>query len=249
MHTAGTSLAGIPANAAGHGSLIEDVIEVPWDEPDSLRAAIDDVGQERVAAFFCEPVIGAGGVYPPPDGYLEAVRQVCRDTDVLFVADEVITGFGRCGDWFASTRFGAGTRHRRLREGDHERLPAARRGPGVPSRRRTLLGRGRGDVAARLHLQRPRGRRGGGAGEHRHPRARGPSREIEGDGGLARRRAQAADRSRPRRGRPRWRGLARRGAAPAGPGRGRSGARRARRRGDTRGRASWCVRWWAARSR
>jgi putrescine---pyruvate transaminase len=105
MHTAGTSLAGIPANAAGHGALIEDIVEVPWDDPDSLRAAIEDVGPERVAAFFCEPVIGAGGVFPPPDGYLEAVRRVCRDTGVLFVADEVITGFGRCGDWFASTRF------------------------------------------------------------------------------------------------------------------------------------------------
>src|SRR5919204_2292628 len=105
MHTAGTSLAGIPANATGHGALIEDVIEVPWDDADSLRAAIEDVGPERVAAFFCEPVIGAGGVFPPPDGYLEAARQVCRDTGVLFVADEVITGFGRCGDWFASTRF------------------------------------------------------------------------------------------------------------------------------------------------
>jgi putrescine---pyruvate transaminase len=106
MHTAGTSLAGIPANATGHGALIEDVIEVPWDDADSLRAAIDDVGPERVAAFFCEPVIGAGGVFPPPDGYLDAVRQVCRDTGVLFVCDEVITGFGRCGDWFAATRFG-----------------------------------------------------------------------------------------------------------------------------------------------
>ena len=105
MHTAGTSLAGIPANAAGHGQLIEDVIEVPWDDADSLRAAIEDVGVERVAAFFCEPVIGAGGVFPPPDGYLEAARQVCRDAGALFVADEVITGFGRCGDWFASTRF------------------------------------------------------------------------------------------------------------------------------------------------
>jgi adenosylmethionine-8-amino-7-oxononanoate aminotransferase len=105
MHTAGTSLAGIPANAAGHGALIQDVVEVPWDDPDSLRAAIEDVGPERVAAFFCEPVIGAGGVFPPPDGYLEGVRRVCRDTGVLFVADEVITGFGRCGDWFASTRF------------------------------------------------------------------------------------------------------------------------------------------------
>jgi putrescine aminotransferase len=98
MHTAGTSLAGIPANAAGHGALIQDVIQVPWDDSDSLRAAIDDVGPERVAAFFCEPVIGAGGVFPPPDGYLEGVRRVCRDTGV-------ITGFGRCGDWFASTRF------------------------------------------------------------------------------------------------------------------------------------------------
>jgi adenosylmethionine-8-amino-7-oxononanoate aminotransferase len=105
MHTAGTSLAGIPANFTGHGALIEDVVEVPWDDADSLRAAIEDVGEQRVAAFFCEPVIGAGGVYPPPDGYLDAVRQVCRDTGVLFVADEVITGFGRCGDWFASTRF------------------------------------------------------------------------------------------------------------------------------------------------
>src|SRR5918996_2550156 len=105
MHAAGTSLAGIPANAAGHGALIEDVVEVPWDDADSLRAAIEDVGDDRVAAFFCEPVIGAGGVFPPPDGYLEAVRQVCRDTGVLFVADEVITGFGRCGDWFASARF------------------------------------------------------------------------------------------------------------------------------------------------
>lgn len=106
MHTAGTSLAGIPANAAGHGALIQDVLEVPWDDADSLRAAIEAVGEDRVAAFFCEPVIGAGGVYPPPDGYLEAARAVCHDTGVLFVADEVITGFGRCGDWFASGRFG-----------------------------------------------------------------------------------------------------------------------------------------------
>jgi adenosylmethionine-8-amino-7-oxononanoate aminotransferase len=106
MHAAGTSLAGIPANFSGHGTLIPDVVEVPWDDPDSLRAAIQAVGEDRVAAFFCEPVIGAGGVFPPPEGYLDAVRQVCRDTGVLFVADEVITGFGRCGDWFASGRFG-----------------------------------------------------------------------------------------------------------------------------------------------
>jgi putrescine aminotransferase len=106
MHTAGTSLAGIPANARGHGELIEDVEEVPWDDAQALAALIERTGPDRVAAFFCEPVIGAGGVFPPPEGYLAAVRRICRETGVLFVADEVITGFGRCGDWFASSRFG-----------------------------------------------------------------------------------------------------------------------------------------------
>jgi putrescine aminotransferase len=106
MHTAGTSLAGILANATGHGELIEDVTEVAWDDADALRATIERDGPGRVAAFFCEPVIGAGGVFPPPEGYLKAARQVCREHDVLFIADEVITGFGRCGDWFASDRFG-----------------------------------------------------------------------------------------------------------------------------------------------
>jgi adenosylmethionine-8-amino-7-oxononanoate aminotransferase len=106
MHTAGTSLAGIPANAGGHGELIEDVEEVPWDDAQALADVIERTGPDRVAAFFCEPVIGAGGVFPPPEGYLAAVRRICRETGVLFVADEVITGFGRCGDWFASSRFG-----------------------------------------------------------------------------------------------------------------------------------------------
>jgi len=106
MHAAGTSLAGIPANLEGFGGLLEDVIEVPWDDVEALRATIDRAGPERVAAFFCEPVIGAGGVFPPPDGYLEGVRRVCQDAGVLFIADEVITGFGRCGAWFASGRFG-----------------------------------------------------------------------------------------------------------------------------------------------
>lgn len=106
MHTAGTSLAGIPANAAGHGELIEDVLEVAWDDAEALRSAIEHAGQDRVAAFFCEPVIGAGGVFIAPDGYLASAREISRETGVLFVADEVITGFGRCGDWFASTRFG-----------------------------------------------------------------------------------------------------------------------------------------------
>jgi adenosylmethionine-8-amino-7-oxononanoate aminotransferase len=105
MHVAGTSLAGIEANAAGHGPLVGDVAKVAWDSPSALRDAIAAAGPERVAAFFCEPVIGAGGVFAPPEGYLEEVRAICRETGVLFVADEVITGFGRTGDWFASSRF------------------------------------------------------------------------------------------------------------------------------------------------
>jgi adenosylmethionine-8-amino-7-oxononanoate aminotransferase len=106
MHVGGTSLAGIDANRDGHGDLLGNVAHARWDAPESLRETIDSVGAERVAAFFCEPVIGAGGVLPPPPGYLEAVRSICRDAGVLFVADEVITGFGRIGGaWFASTRF------------------------------------------------------------------------------------------------------------------------------------------------
>jgi putrescine aminotransferase len=105
MHVGGTSLAGIAANASGYGSLVSDVARVPWDSPDALRDTIDAATPERVAAFFCEPVIGAGGVFAPPEGYLERVRSICRDAGVLFIADEVITGFGRTGDWFASNRW------------------------------------------------------------------------------------------------------------------------------------------------
>jgi putrescine aminotransferase len=55
-----------------------------------------------IAALFAEPVQGAGGVIVPPEGHLRALRDLCRRYDILFVADEVITGFGRLGDWFAS---------------------------------------------------------------------------------------------------------------------------------------------------
>jgi putrescine aminotransferase len=102
MHMAGTSLAGIPANRDGYGPLDTGVAQVAWDDPAALAERIDALGAGTVAAFFCEPVIGAGGVYPPPPGYLDAVREVCRQRGVLFVADEVITGYGRTGRMFAS---------------------------------------------------------------------------------------------------------------------------------------------------
>lgn len=105
MHMAGTSMAGIPANRDGYGGLDSRVRTIQWDSAAELASVIDELGPEKVAAFFCEPVIGAGGVYPPPPGYLEDARAVCRDRGVLFVADEVITGYGRVGALFASTRW------------------------------------------------------------------------------------------------------------------------------------------------
>ncbi len=102
----GTSLGGIPANEALFGRLVSDVEQVSWDEADALQATVERVGAERVAAFVCEPVVGAGGVLPPPPGYLDRVAEICRANDVLLIADEVITGFGRLGEWFGSQRFG-----------------------------------------------------------------------------------------------------------------------------------------------
>ena len=106
MNAYGTSLGGIPANTEAFDPLVSLVERVPWDDAPALAKLIEQQGAERIAAFFCEPVIGAGGVYFPPDGYLAQVREICRRHDVLFVADEVITGFGRAGSWFASERFG-----------------------------------------------------------------------------------------------------------------------------------------------
>jgi len=106
MNAYGTSLGGIPANTEPFVPLVSLVEHVAWDDAPALEKVIETAGAGRVAAFFCEPVIGAGGVYPPPDGYLASVREICRRHDVLFIADEVITGFGRTGAWLASERFG-----------------------------------------------------------------------------------------------------------------------------------------------
>ena len=105
MHAGGTGLAGIPDNRAGYPQLINNVERVPHDDAQALEDTIKRVGSDRVAAFFCEPVIGAGGVFPVPEEYLTRARRICRDNGVIFVADEVICGFGRLGEWFASTRF------------------------------------------------------------------------------------------------------------------------------------------------
>ncbi len=69
---------------------------------DETRRIIAEEGADTIAAMFVEPVQGAGGVITPPEGYLSALRHLCRENGILFVADEVITAFGRLGDWFAS---------------------------------------------------------------------------------------------------------------------------------------------------
>lgn len=66
-----------------------------------LRAKVEELGVENVAAFFAEPVQGSGGVIVPPVGWLKAMERTCRDLGILFVVDEVITGFGRTGPLFA----------------------------------------------------------------------------------------------------------------------------------------------------
>ncbi|HJU75378.1 MAG TPA: aminotransferase class III-fold pyridoxal phosphate-dependent enzyme, partial [Gemmatimonadaceae bacterium] len=73
---------------------------------DLLEQAIQDEGPDSVAAFIAEPVQGAGGVIVPPTDYFPRIREICDRYDVLFIADEVITGFGRTGRWFGLEHYG-----------------------------------------------------------------------------------------------------------------------------------------------
>ena len=71
-----------------------------------LDALIEREGPETVAAFWAEPMLGTGGIVPPPEGYWEAIQAVLRRHDVLLVADEVVTGFGRLGSMMGSDHYG-----------------------------------------------------------------------------------------------------------------------------------------------
>jgi putrescine---pyruvate transaminase len=104
-HGFGTALAGIPANREGFGPQVE-TLQVPHDSVEAFEATVEETGAERVAAVFVEPVIGAGGLYPPMPGYIEGMAAVCERTGVLLIVDSVICGFGRLGTWFGIERFG-----------------------------------------------------------------------------------------------------------------------------------------------
>jgi adenosylmethionine-8-amino-7-oxononanoate aminotransferase len=107
MHPYGTSMGGMEPNRTGYsGELVADVVFVPYDDAEAVDKAIDHAGADRIAGIFVEPVIGAGGVRPVNEDYLASVQSSIKSAGGLYVSDEVITGFGRAGDWFAANRFG-----------------------------------------------------------------------------------------------------------------------------------------------
>jgi putrescine aminotransferase len=107
MHAMGTSLGGIPALRNGYGGepFIAEVVHVPALDVEAT-ARLFEQRRDEIAAFVGEPVIGAGGVIPPTESYWRDISALCRQYDVLLIADEVITGFGRMGEMFATHRFG-----------------------------------------------------------------------------------------------------------------------------------------------
>jgi putrescine aminotransferase len=105
LHGFGTGLAGLDFNRTGQGDLVADAARVPTNDAGAFADLVAERGADSVAAFFCEPIIGAGGVVHPQPGYLEEIQGICTENEILFVVDEVITGFGRTGEMFASDRF------------------------------------------------------------------------------------------------------------------------------------------------
>jgi len=107
---------GIPPLREGWGPLPADFVHVDVPYPlrgttteqlvAQLEATIAEVGPDRVAAFIGEPVIGVGGMIPPHDDYWPAIAAVLRRHGILFICDEVVTGFGRTGRWFGSDHWG-----------------------------------------------------------------------------------------------------------------------------------------------
>jgi len=101
----GTSAQGIAPNREGWGDLVPHFEEIPNDDLEAAATLFADRG-DRIAAVISEPIQGAGGVHLPPDGYLEGLRRLCDDHGALLIFDEVISGFGRTGQWFGAQHFG-----------------------------------------------------------------------------------------------------------------------------------------------
>ena len=101
----GTSVQGIPANRDGFGPLLPGTLYVAADDEEAMKQVFAEHGDE-IAAVITEPVQGASGVWPPPPGYLEHLRDLCDAYGAYLIFDEVITGFGRLGRWFGSQFYG-----------------------------------------------------------------------------------------------------------------------------------------------
>ncbi|HEX6568987.1 MAG TPA: aminotransferase class III-fold pyridoxal phosphate-dependent enzyme [Acidimicrobiales bacterium] len=101
----GTAIQGLPLNREGWGTLVGDVAHVTHDDLGAAQALFAARGEE-IAAVIAEPVIGAGGVHPATTDYLVGLRKLCDEHGALLIFDEVITGFGRLGTWFAAGHHG-----------------------------------------------------------------------------------------------------------------------------------------------
>jgi putrescine---pyruvate transaminase len=101
----GTSAQGIAPNRAGWGPLVPDVVQAPSDDVEAIAVTMAE-HHDEVAAVLVEPVQGAGGVFPPSADYLADLRRLCDRHGALLIFDEVITGFGRLGTWFAAQHYG-----------------------------------------------------------------------------------------------------------------------------------------------
>ena len=106
-------------------------IERGWDSADASLRYLEEViqleGPQTIAAFILESVTGTNGILVPPDGYMQGVRALCDKYGILMIADEVMSGFGRTGKWFADRALGRRARHDHDGEGADQRLRAARR--------------------------------------------------------------------------------------------------------------------------
>jgi beta-alanine--pyruvate transaminase len=123
VNVGGTSLQGIANNRKGFPVLdnvdfLPDPLDIAAnafsrglpergaDQADALERIIAQRGAENLCAVIVEPIVGAGGMVPPPAGYLQRLRELCTQHDILLIFDEVVTGFGRTGAAFAATRLG-----------------------------------------------------------------------------------------------------------------------------------------------
>jgi adenosylmethionine-8-amino-7-oxononanoate aminotransferase len=105
------AMSGHPTRRKRFASLLEDypTISPPWllESANELEVAIQQIGEEHIAAFIAEPIVGAaGGALTPPNGYYERIREICNRYNILFIADEVMTGIGRTGEMFAMEHWG-----------------------------------------------------------------------------------------------------------------------------------------------